>query len=108
MGAVIDVLMSFIGGFFIKWGQWLMASIVPTILVNLGLGLTYFTGFHAILNYITTDVANASQSSAYVVDFMGLTGIDNVISMLVAALGVRVSMMAVKRIFFTASTGGAA
>ncbi|MCL5979507.1 MAG: DUF2523 domain-containing protein [Gammaproteobacteria bacterium] len=105
MGAIIDVLMSFIGGFFIKWGQWLMASIVPTILANLGLGLAYFTGFHAILNYITTDVSNASQSSVFIVDFMALTGVDNVISMLVAALGVRVSMMAVKRVFFTA--GGA-
>lgn len=106
MGAAIDVLMSFLGGFFIKWGQWLMASIVPTVLTNLGLGLAYFTGFHAILNYVNTEVANASQSSVYVVDFMALTGIDNVISMLLAAFGVRVSMLAVRRVFLT-SVGGA-
>lgn len=87
--------------FFGKFGGWFAGGLLARILTGAGLSLVYFTGLHAVLSSLSGWVMGYGNAPATLVDMLDLMGIGTAFNILMAAYGVRVTMLSLHKVFVT-------
>lgn len=101
MGAILGDFASWLVTLFGGFGAWFASGLLARVLTGAGLSLAYFTGAHAIMSELASMVLGYSAAPAALVDILNLMGIGTSFNLLVAAYGVRVTMMSLHRTFLT-------
>ena len=81
------------GNFLFNIGQSLLSIGIKKALMGAGLGLASYTGLSAMLdNMITSAVVQMQGGSAVALAFLGMSGMDTALSMVMSAVLVRATI----------------
>lgn len=81
------------GNFLFNIGQSLLSIGIKKALLGAGLGLASYAGLSAMLdNMITNAVVQMQGGSAVALAFLGMSGMDNALSMVMSAVLVRATI----------------
>ena len=99
MGAILGEFASWLVSLFGGFGAWFASGLVARLITGAGLSVFYFSGAHAIFSSISGLVMGYGGAPAALVDMLGLMGIGTAFNIIVAAYGVRVTMLSMHRVF---------
>lgn len=101
MGAILGEFASWLVSLFGGFGAWFASGLAARVLTGAGLSVAYFSGAHAIMSSLSGMILNYGAAPAALVDILNLMGVGTSFNILVAAYGVRVTMMSLHRAFVT-------
>lgn len=101
MGAILGEFAAWLMTFAGKWGGWFASGLLARVLTGAGLSLAYFTGLHALLGTLSGWVVGYGGAPASLVDLINLMGLGTAFQMLLAAYGVRVTMLSIHKVWLT-------
>lgn len=101
MGAILGEFAAWIASFAGTWGGWFASGLLARVLTGAGLSLAYFTGLHAILSTLSGWVVGYGGAPAALVDILNLMGVGTSFQIMLAAYGVRVTMLSIHKVMLT-------
>lgn len=102
MGAIISAFAAWLAPFVMSALGWLVASIGPSVLASLTVGIGVYTGFSAIQSDLSSVIFGYDSLPADMLAIAQLLGATFVLKLFVAAFSVRVTIMAARTFFINA------
>ena len=102
MGAIISSFVAWLAPFVMSALGWLVASIGPSVLASLTVGIGVYTGFSAIQSDLSSVIFGYDSLPADMLAIAQLLGATFVLKLFVSAFSVRVTIMAARTFFINA------
>lgn len=99
MGGLLSEFASWLVSLFGGFGAWFASGLLARVLTGAGLSLVYFSGAHVLFSSISGLVMGYGGAPAALVDMLGLMGLGSAFNIIVAAYGVRVTMLSMHKVF---------